>query len=105
VSEGTDRSGNGNAGNLDVNAAEKSDRLIVPEKATNEAKAKESLEGRGRTKENILRSHVVPTLCGVATVWNWGVSGRVHPRLAGNYLRWEPYAGKPLVRICPGGAS
>jgi hypothetical protein len=35
-----------------VNAAEKSDRPIVPEKAANEAKAKESLEGRGRTKEN-----------------------------------------------------
>jgi hypothetical protein len=52
VSEGTDRSGNGNAGNPDVNAAEKSDRLVVPEKAANEAKAKELLEGRGRTKEN-----------------------------------------------------
>lgn len=52
MSEGTDRSGNGNAGNPDVNAAEKSDRSIVPEKAANEAKAKELLEGRGRAKEN-----------------------------------------------------
>jgi len=35
-----------------VNAAEKSDRSVVPEKAANEAKAEELLEGRDRTKEN-----------------------------------------------------
>jgi hypothetical protein len=52
VSEGTDRSGNSRTGNPDANAAEKSDRTTVPEKAANEAKAKEPLEGRGRTKEN-----------------------------------------------------
>ena len=26
-------------------------------------------------------------------------------RFAVKHPRWEPYAGKPLVRICPGGAS
>jgi hypothetical protein len=52
VSEGTGRSGNGKAGNPDVNDAEKSDRSIVPEKAANEARAQEPLEGRGRSKEN-----------------------------------------------------
>ena len=35
-----------------MNAVEESDWLIVPEKAVNEAKAEELLEGRGRTKEN-----------------------------------------------------
>jgi RNA-directed DNA polymerase len=27
------------------------------------------------------------------------------PRFAAKHPRWEPYAVKPLVRICPGGAS
>ena len=36
-----------------MNVAEESDWLIVPEKATNEAKAKELSEGRGQTKENM----------------------------------------------------
>jgi hypothetical protein len=36
-----------------VHTREESDRPIVPAKAVNEAKAKESLEGRGRTKENM----------------------------------------------------
>ena len=55
-----------------MNAAEKSDRPIVPEKAANEAKAEELLEGRDRTKENIVPFHVVPTLCGVATLLELG---------------------------------
>lgn len=38
--------------NPDVYAMQESDRPIVPEKAANEAKAEESREGRGRTKEN-----------------------------------------------------
>jgi retron-type reverse transcriptase len=37
-----------------VNAAEESDRLIVPEKVTNGAKAEELLEERSRTKENTI---------------------------------------------------
>ena len=53
VSEGTaDRSGKAKVRKPDMNAAEESDRPIVPEKAVNEAQAEESLEGRGRTKEN-----------------------------------------------------
>jgi hypothetical protein len=39
-----------------VNAAKESDRSIVPEKATNEARAEELLEGRGRAKENTMES-------------------------------------------------
>jgi hypothetical protein len=52
VSEGTDRSGKGQARHPDMHAAEKSDRLVVPEKAANDAKAEERLEGRSRGKEN-----------------------------------------------------
>ena len=52
MTEGTDRSGKGKARHPDMHAAEQSDRLVVPEKAANDAKAEERLEGRGRGKEN-----------------------------------------------------
>jgi biotin carboxyl carrier protein len=42
----TDRSGKDKVRNPDTNAAEESDRLEVPEKAANKAKAKESSEGK-----------------------------------------------------------
>jgi group II intron reverse transcriptase/maturase len=48
----TDRSGKDEVRSPDTNAAEESDRLEVPEKAANKVKAKESPEGRSRTKEN-----------------------------------------------------
>ena len=52
VSEGTDRSGKGKARYPDMHAAEKSDRLVVPKKAANDAKAEERHEERSRGKEN-----------------------------------------------------
>ena len=52
MSEGTDRSGKGEARHPDKHAAEESDRLVVPEKAANDAKAEELPEGRSRGKEN-----------------------------------------------------
>jgi RNA-directed DNA polymerase len=52
----SDRYGNDESRNPDMNAAEESDRPIVPEKAVNEAQAEELLEGRGRTKENTMES-------------------------------------------------
>jgi len=55
------RSENDESRNADVNAAEESDRPIVPVKATNEAQAEELLEGRGRTKENTKESHTGST--------------------------------------------
>ena len=51
----------GESRNPDMHAAEESDWLIVPEKATNEAQAKEPPEGRGRTKENTIESDVGST--------------------------------------------
>ena len=51
-----DQSGKDLIRNPDVNAAEESDRLEVPEKAANEAKAEEPLEGRSRAKENTAKS-------------------------------------------------
>ena len=54
-----------------MNAAEKSDRPIVPEKAANEAKAEESLEGRDRTKENMLQSVATSTQSESVAILNW----------------------------------
>jgi RNA-directed DNA polymerase len=51
----------GKSHNPDMDAAEESDWLIVPEKVANEAKAEESLEGRGRTKENTFEPCTEPT--------------------------------------------
>ena len=42
----------GRSRNPDMDAAEESDWLIVPEKEGNDAQAEEPLEGRGQTKEN-----------------------------------------------------
>ena len=52
----SDRSGKDVIRNPDMNVAEESDRLEVPEKTVNEAKAKEPLEGRSRAKENTAES-------------------------------------------------
>ncbi len=52
----SDRSGKDVIRNPDMNVAEESDRLEVPEKAVNEAKAKEPLEGRSRAKENTAKT-------------------------------------------------
>jgi len=52
----SDRSGKDKVRTPDVNAAEESDRLEVPRKAANKAKAEESLEGRSRAKENTVES-------------------------------------------------
>ena len=57
----TDRSGKDEVRNPDTNGAEESDRLEVPEKAANTAKAEESPEGRSRTKENTNQSDVGST--------------------------------------------
>jgi len=51
----------GESCNPDANAAEESDRHVVPEKAVNDAKAEESLEGRGRTKENTIEPNTGST--------------------------------------------
>ena len=50
------RSGKDIIRNPDMNVAEESDRLEVPEKTVNEAKAEEPLEGRSRAKENTAES-------------------------------------------------
>jgi len=52
----SDRPGKDVIRNPGMNMAEESDRLEVPEKAVNEAKAKEPLEGRSRAKENTTES-------------------------------------------------
>jgi hypothetical protein len=44
--------GRGKKPKPDMNAAEKSDQSVVPERVANAVKTKEPLEGRGWTKEN-----------------------------------------------------
>ena len=54
-----------------MNAAEESDRLIVALKTANEAKAKEPLERRGRTKENMIQPVVTLTQSELVAILNW----------------------------------
>ena len=82
---------------------EKSDLAIVAVKLANKAEqsATELVERRARTEGNAgqhstcraqNRVSVSPALERIRQVRR-------------QYLRWEPYAGKPPVRICAGGAQ
>jgi len=84
----------------------KSGSVIVAEKPTNRAEpsAAEPVEPRAEAKGNADRQSTNRTQC----------RALVHPalerirhavRFARHYPRWEPYAGKPHVRICAGGAQ
>jgi hypothetical protein len=84
----------------------KSDEAIVAGKPANKAErsAAEPVERRAEAKGNAgqqvcsgpcARPSVSPALA-ACVPFTW--MGRLDPR-------WEPYAGKPLVRICAGGAQ
>ena len=86
-----------------MNGPEKSDPAIVAVKPTNKAErsAAELVEPRAGTKGNASQ----PSTC--RTQSRIGVSqsiGSHTATLCRQYSRWEPYAGKPHVRICAGGA-
>ena len=87
----------------------KSDEAIVAVKRSNEAErsAEEAVERRAEAKGNAGR-HSTNRMQRRASV------SQVPPRIrqlqvaspfAVLYPRWEPYAGKPLVRFCAGGAQ
>jgi RNA-directed DNA polymerase len=86
-----------------MHGSEKSDPVIVAGKPTNKAErsAAELVEPRAETKGNVYQQSM-----------HWTQSqGRVSQALerirqafAVIHPRWEPYAGKPHVRICAGGA-
>ena len=80
---------------------EKSDSVIVAVKPTNNAErsAAESVEPRAGTKGNVGQQSTHRTLRRISV-------SQALERIredAVTHPRWEPYAGKPHVRICAGG--
>ena len=91
-----------------MNGTEKSDPLIVPAKPANKAAqaAAESAEGSGGTKRNAGRQSTRQTQSWARVSHALDRIRQFEPcvRLAVTHPRWEPYAGKPHVRFCAGGA-
>jgi len=93
------RSAKAQSHNADTHAPEESDRTILSMNQTNkeERSSAEPGEKRVRAKENIVQPNTNPTQSGERV--SQGLSGvRVATPLV-THPRWEPYAGKPLVRI------
>ena len=86
-----------------MHGPEKSDPVIVAGKPTNkvERSAAELVERRAGTKGNAgqLSTCRTPSRIGVSQ----GVGSHT-ATICRQYPRWEPYAGKPHVRIWAGGA-
>src|SRR5215467_5497067 len=82
---------------------EKSDSAIVAEKPTNKAvpTAAEPVEPRAGAKGNAHQqsTHWTQSQARVSQALE-----RIRQAIAVTHPRWEPYAGKPLVRFCAGGA-
>src|SRR5713101_7728080 len=85
-----------------MNGPEKSDPAIVAGKPTNKAErsAAELVERRAGTKGNAGQSSTRWTQSRISVTQ--GVSSHT-ATYCRRYPRWEPYAGKPHVRICAGG--
>ena len=82
---------------------EKSRSAIVAVKPTNKAErsAAEPVERRAETKGNADQQRTRRTPSRVSVAQDVGSSTAPNCR---RYPRWEPYAGKPHVRIWAGGA-
>jgi len=82
---------------------EKSDLAIVAVKLTNKAEqsAAELVERRAGTKGNAGQQSTRRTQSRVSVSQ---ALERIRKAFAVIHPRWEPYAGKPHVRICAGGA-
>ena len=82
---------------------EKSDLVIVAVKPTNKAEgsAAELVERRAGTKGNAHQQSTRRTQSRVSVTQDAGSYTAPNCR---TYPRWEPYAGKPHVRIWAGGA-
>ena len=83
---------------------EKSDPAIVAVKPTNKAErsAAELVEPRAGTEGNAVWQSTRRTQCRISVSQ---APDRIRPIVAVTHPRWEPYAGKPHVRICAGGAQ
>ena len=86
-----------------MNGPEKSDPAIVAGKPTNKAEqsAAELVEPRAGTKGNAGQQSTHRTQRRVCVPQS---PDRIRQRQCRHHPRWEPYAGKPHVRICAGGA-
>ena len=92
-----------------MNGSRKSDEAIVVVKPANEAErsVEELVERRAEAKGNASQQSTgrtqsrVPASQALERIRQAAGSNQ---RLAVTYLRWEPYAGKPHVRFCAGGA-
>ena len=87
-----------------MNGPEKSDPAIVATKPTNKAErsAAELVEQRVGTKGNAGQPSTCWTQSRISVTQGVDSHTASYSRL---YPRWEPYAGKPHVRICAGGAQ
>src|ERR1700720_1410980 len=86
-----------------MHGPEKSDSAIVAGKPTNKAErsAAELVERRAGTKGNAGQSSTRRTQSRISVTQGVGSHTATNCR---RYPRWEPYAGKPHVRIWAGGA-
>ena len=86
-----------------MHGREKSDHAIVAMKPTNKAQrsATELVERRAGTEGNTdwQSTHWTQRQARVSHALE-----RIRQAFAVTHPRWEPYAGKPHVRICAGGA-
>jgi hypothetical protein len=86
-----------------MHGREKSDLAIVAVKPTNKAErsAAELVEPRAGTKGNADQQSTRRTQCRISVSQ---ALDRIRLVVAVTHPRWEPYAGKPHVRIWAGGA-
>jgi hypothetical protein len=87
-----------------MHGPEKSDPGIVAMKPANktEQSAAELVERRAGTKGNADQQSTCRTQSRSSVSQ---ALGRIRQTFAVTYPRWEPYAGKPHVRFCAGGAQ
>jgi hypothetical protein len=87
-----------------MHGPEKSDPAIVAGKPTNKAErsAAELAEPRAGTKGNACQQSMHWTQSQVRVSQ---ALERIRQAVAVTHPRWEPYAGKPHVRICAGGGA
>jgi hypothetical protein len=91
-----------------MNGHEKSDPAIVAVKLANKAERSvaEPVEPRVGAEGSAEQAARSGHRAGTARQTAWVACGeRPKSLLAAIHPRWEPYAGKPHVRICAGGAQ
>ena len=90
-----------------MNGPEKSDSVIVALKLTNktEQSVAEPVERRAGTKGNADQQSTCRTQSRISVSQALERIRKVQNRFAVTHPRWEPYAGKPHVRFCAGGAQ